>query len=133
MGTDDFFLGLRLFPDATHPYGRRTLLRLFVIAFAENGVRLWNADLQAGPVIEFDPERVVGLHRENVYGPTGSADTAVLVVRGADEIVLPFLVISDRGTGLKPMDGRALDELFTEISRAGAATRRGHMDGSPAA
>jgi hypothetical protein len=48
----------------------------------------------------------------------------MLVVRGADEIVLSFLVISDRGTGLKPMDGRALDELFTEITRSGVVTRR---------
>jgi hypothetical protein len=65
-----------------------------------------------------------GWHRANIYGPIGYADTAVLVVRGADEIVLPFRVISDRGTGLKPMDGRALDELFARIIRAGVVTRR---------
>jgi hypothetical protein len=116
MGTDDFYLGLGRATAALHPY-ERGLKRLFVVEISASGVVFWAANSLPKPAVIFEREHVVGIRQEVISGPIGLRATVMLVVRsGVEEIVLPFLVIRDRGTGLLPRDQSDLDQLLTTVT-----------------
>lgn len=118
MGTDDFFLGLNLYPDPAHPVGRGTLKRYFVMLIFSGGVECWTGTDDA-PAVRIEADRVVGLRHERLNGPMGMLETLVLVVQGARDIQLPLLPISERGTGIKPMDEYDLERLIDEARHHG--------------
>lgn len=116
MGTDDFYLGLGRATAALHPY-ECGLKRLFVVEISHSDVAFWAANSLPKPVATFEREHVVGIRQEVISGPIGLRATVMLVIRsGVEEIVLPFLVIRDRGTGLLPRDQSDLDLLLTTVT-----------------
>ena len=118
MGTDDFFLGLNLFPDPARPIGRAGLKRYFVMAMSTDGVECWTGTGDA-PAVRIDAGHIVALRHEEFPGPEGRQETLVLVVRGVRDVQLPLLPISERGTGIKPMDEYDLERLIDEARRHG--------------
>lgn len=116
MGTDDFYLGLGRATAALHHY-ECGLKRLFVVEISNSNVAFWAANSLPKPVATFEREHVVGMRQEAISGPIGFRATVMLVIRsGVEEIVLPFLVIRDRGTGLLPRDQSDLDLLLTTVT-----------------
>jgi hypothetical protein len=116
MGTDDFYLGLGRTTAALHPY-ERGLKRMFVVEISASGVVFWPANSLPTPAAIFEREHVVGIRQKVISGPIGLRATVMLVIRsGVEEIVLPFLVIRDRGTGLLPRDQSDLDQLLTTVT-----------------
>lgn len=101
MGTDDFFLGLNLYPDPAQPIGRAGLKRYFVMVMSTDGVECWTGTDYA-PAVRIDAGRIVALRHEDLPGPEGRQETLVLVVRGVRDVQLPLLPINERGTGINP-------------------------------
>jgi hypothetical protein len=124
MGTDDFYLGVSR---ATHALQRyeRGLKRMFVAEFSPSSVAFWDASSTPTKVAMFEREHVVGIHQESMNGPIGFRATVVLVIRTpSEEIVLPFLIIRDRGAGLLPRDQGELNEFLTDVTKTTGIPRQ---------
>lgn len=117
-GTDDFFLGLNLYPDPAQPIGRGTLKRYFVMLIFAGGVECW-AGSGHEPAVRIGADQVVALRHEQLPGPEGRLEALVFVVHGVRDVHLPILPISERGAGINPMDAYGLERLIDEARRRG--------------
>lgn len=110
MGTDDFFLGLRLL-DPSDASTKKRLGRIFVLRVVDGGLEFWSPKFPDASQGRIAGTEIAGMSVESINGPVGRRPTVCVTVRGEREVVLSFLPISERGAGLKPMDGSEMRDV----------------------
>ncbi len=115
-GVDDLYLGLRLLgpsgEEAAHSLGR-----MFVLRVAPDAFEFWSPAKPTVPSFRLTTDDVSDVTETTVLLSGASRPAAALVLARTPEIKLPFIVISGRGSGLKPMTATETREFVSQVRR----------------